>query len=64
MAIDFGKVEFDDNPEPRCPCVLLLDTSYSMSDAPIFELNAGLQAFKEALSDDDLVTISKLPKKV
>ena len=24
-------LEFADNPEPRCPCVLLLDTSKSMS---------------------------------
>jgi hypothetical protein len=22
-------VEFADNPEPRCPCILLLDISYS-----------------------------------
>jgi uncharacterized protein with von Willebrand factor type A (vWA) domain len=28
-------VEFAENPEPRCPCVLLLDTSSSMRGAPI-----------------------------
>jgi len=58
MAIDFGKVEFDtSNPEPRCPCVLLLDTSVSMSGPPIAELNAGLQTFQEALSRDELATL-------
>jgi uncharacterized protein YegL len=58
MAIDFSKVEFDaSNPEPRCPCVLLLDTSYSMSGPPISELNAGLQVFKEALSQDELAML-------
>jgi hypothetical protein len=35
--------EFADNPEPRCACLLLLDTSGSMGGAPIRELNAGLQ---------------------
>ena len=31
--IPFPDPEFVDNPEPRCPCVLLLDTSGSMNDA-------------------------------
>jgi uncharacterized protein YegL len=58
MAIDFDRVEFDDsNPEPRCPCVLLLDTSGSMGGSPINELNAGLQAFKEALMQDELAQL-------
>ena len=30
--IPFPEPEFVDNPEPRCPCVLLLDTSGSMAD--------------------------------
>jgi uncharacterized protein YegL len=30
--VPFPEPEFVDNPEPRCPCVLLLDTSGSMSD--------------------------------
>jgi len=46
--------ESTENPEPRCACLLLLDTSGSMGGAPIRELNAGLQAFKEALSQDTL----------
>lgn len=47
-------VEFAENPEPRCPCVLLLDISGSMDGAPIESLNAGLQAFKDTLIEDSL----------
>src|SRR5580658_10144892 len=47
-------VEFADNPEPRCPCVLLLDISGSMKGAPIDALQAGLQAFKDELTRDAL----------
>lgn len=51
----FDKVEFDpSNPEPRCPCVLLLDTSYSMDGQPIQELNAGLVTFREDLGKEEL----------
>ena len=50
----FGTVSFADNPEPRCPCLLLLDTSGSMSGRPISELNAGLQAFQSELQADSL----------
>lgn len=52
--VPFGTDSFADNPEPRCPCLLLLDTSGSMSGKPIDELNAGLLAFKEELSADSL----------
>jgi uncharacterized protein YegL len=47
-------VEFAENPEPRCPCILLLDTSGSMNGAAIDALNAGLQTFKEELNRDNL----------
>ena len=47
-------VEFADNPEPRCPCILLLDISGSMKGAPIDALQAGLQAFKDELGRDAL----------
>lgn len=46
--------EFVENPEPRCACVLLLDTSGSMNGRPIDELNSGLLSFKEALMSDSL----------
>ncbi|MGN6627624.1 MAG: hypothetical protein ACTHLN_13480, partial [Tepidisphaeraceae bacterium] len=44
--IPFGTNDFAENPEPRCPCVLLLDTSQSMFGQPIQELNEGLIAYK------------------
>ncbi len=47
-------VEFAENPEPRCPCVLLLDTSGSMQGAPINALNEGLQTFRDDLIRDEL----------
>ena len=47
-------VEFADNPEPRCPCILLLDTSGSMGGARIDALNEGIKAFKEELNQDNL----------
>src|SRR5438105_12327290 len=47
-------LEFADNPEPRCPCVLLVDTSKSMSGEPIAALNNGLRAFREELLKDTL----------
>ena len=52
--IPFESVEFADNPEPRCPCVLVLDTSYSMSGEKIAELNRGLKAFAEELRSDSM----------
>lgn len=50
----FGGAEFADNPEPRCPCLLILDVSGSMSGDPISELNAGLSAFQQELTSDAL----------
>jgi uncharacterized protein YegL len=47
-------VEFAENPEPRCPCVLLVDTSGSMQGNPIAALNEGLRAFKNDLQRDGL----------
>lgn len=48
----FADAEFAENPEQRCPCVLLLDTSGSMQGAPIQQLNDALQFFKEELHAD------------
>ncbi len=50
--IPFAAVEFAANPEPRCACVLLLDTSASMSGARISELQEGLSVLKAELSQD------------
>lgn len=45
-------------PSPRCACMLVLDTSASMSGAPIRELNAGVQAFISAIQQDDMAACS------
>lgn len=47
VPFDFeDAVEFAENPEPRCPCVLLLDTSGSMDGKPIQALRDGIEAFR------------------
>lgn len=52
----FEASEFVDNPEPRVPCVLLLDISGSMSGQPIDELNEGLVTLKDTLASDSLAS--------
>ncbi len=52
--IPFAYPDLVSNPEPRCPCLLLLDTSGSMNGRPINELNQGLRVFKEELTSDDM----------
>jgi uncharacterized protein YegL len=52
--VPFADPEFALNAEPRCPCILLLDTSSSMAGQPINELNAGLVAFKDELAADQM----------
>jgi uncharacterized protein YegL len=54
--IPFAPKEFAANPEPRCPCLLLLDTSGSMGGAPINELNEGLVVLNDELMADSMVT--------
>jgi uncharacterized protein YegL len=50
----FGTDDFAINPEPRLPCVLLLDVSGSMQGRPIAELNEGLRLYKSELLADAL----------
>lgn len=50
----FGDAEFLDNPQARCPCILLLDVSASMSGAPIEQLNEGLRLLQEEIQSDSL----------
>lgn len=56
MAV--GLPEFVENPENRCPVILLLDTSGSMSGQPIQELNRGLAAFKADVLKDSQASLS------
>lgn len=45
---------FAENPDPRCPIVLLLDRSGSMSGEPLRQLNAGLKRLRDELRQDAL----------
>jgi uncharacterized protein YegL len=46
-----------ENPEQRCPCVLLLDVSGSMDGEPIAQLNAGLEAFSNSIQKNELASM-------
>lgn len=52
--IPFTAGDFAGNPEARCPCILLLDTSGSMQGAPIQHLNEGLRQFQQELLADSM----------
>jgi uncharacterized protein YegL len=49
-------VGFAENSEPRCPCVIVVDSSASMEGEPIRQLNTGLLQFKQELEQDDLAS--------
>src|SRR5579884_573220 len=52
--VPFAATEFAENPEPRCPCLLLLDTSGSMAGEKIAQLNDGIRVFNEEVRADSL----------
>ena len=47
-----------ENPSTRCACMLVLDTSGSMSGEPINELNQGLKDFLQAIKEDEVAMYS------
>ncbi len=51
---EFDAIEFASTADPRCACMLLLDTSHSMRGDSIHQLNQGLQHFQRELHDDPL----------
>jgi uncharacterized protein YegL len=53
-----GLPEFVDNPENRCPVILLVDTSRSMTGAPLQELQRGLDVFKTEVQKDAQASLS------
>ncbi len=53
-----GLPEFVDNPENRCPVILLLDTSRSMTGEPLRELTRGLEVFKSEVQKDTQASLS------
>ena len=52
-----GLPEFVENPEPRCPVILLCDTSGSMHGEPIEALNRGLAAFQKDVYKDEIASL-------
>ncbi len=52
-----GFPEFEDSIEPRCPVILLCDTSGSMSGEPIDALNKGLITFCNEISMDEQASL-------
>lgn len=61
--MSFADIEFAHNPDPRCPVVLVLDTSGSMADArpghvssPLAALQDGLETLVKELSQDTLAS--------
>ncbi len=50
------KAPFAENAEPRCACILVLDTSGSMQGAPIAALNQGIKDFGEAVNADPVAS--------
>lgn len=53
----FGNLDVS-NPAPRCPVILLLDTSGSMRGTPISELNQGVRQFLQETSEDEAAGMS------
>jgi uncharacterized protein YegL len=53
-----GLPEFVENPENRCPVILLLDTSSSMAGEPIQELSRGVGTLKEDVLKDTKAALS------
>ena len=52
------EIQFAENPEPRCPCVLVLDVSSSMTfNGAIDQLNAGIATFATELKADQLASL-------
>ncbi|MCT7979598.1 vWA domain-containing protein [Laspinema olomoucense] len=52
-----GEPELVTNLEPRCPVILLLDTSGSMCGKPIEQLNTGIATFKQEIETDNMATL-------
>ena len=51
------EVRFAENREPRCPCVLLIDTSDSMKGDSIAQVNKGFAELLSTLNSDDLASL-------
>ena len=47
-------LEFADNPEPRCPVLIIADCSGSMAGRPIDAMNRGVGDLYQAIVDDEI----------
>ena len=47
-------LEFADNPEPRCPVLIIADCSGSMSGRPVDAMNQGVDDLYQAIIDDEI----------
>src|SRR5581483_9488441 len=52
-TLNIGADDLVDNPTPRVPVSLCLDTSSSMNGLPIQELVKGVNLFYDAIEDDE-----------
>jgi uncharacterized protein YegL len=53
-SFEIQEYDLAQNPTPRCPCILVLDTSGSMHGEPIQELNEGIKLFYQAIENDEI----------
>ena len=51
------EIQFAENPETRCPCVLVVDVSSSMYGNKINQLNSGIATFADELKADQLASL-------
>ncbi len=51
---ELGDLEFADNPEPRCPVLIVADCSGSMGGRPIAAMNQGVDDLYQAIIDDEI----------
>ena len=51
---ELADLEFADNPEPRCPVLIIADCSGSMAGRPIDAMNQGIDALNQAIIDDEI----------
>ncbi len=57
----FAGIDHENNPHPRCPIAILLDTSGSMAGEPITEVQRGLRQMLRDIAADDLASLRVEP---
>ena len=50
----YGASEFADNPEPRCPVLIIADCSGSMAGPPMDAMNQGVDTLYQAIAEDEV----------